>query len=80
MRPGSGGPHTRLCRSKASGPGSRPLYGRTLYRLAAKSGGVFINPALTEPFGLTLIEAAASAHEPHRVAFYLYELVSEFHG
>ncbi|HHM05252.1 MAG TPA: HAD-IIB family hydrolase [Gammaproteobacteria bacterium] len=49
------------------------LYGRTaypkhhqsqdvplLYRLAAKSRGVFVNPALTEPFGLTLIEAAAS--------------------
>ncbi|MEW6120041.1 MAG: HAD-IIB family hydrolase [Pseudomonadota bacterium] len=32
----------------------------TLYRLAAASGGVFVNPALTEPFGLTLIEAAAS--------------------
>ncbi len=31
-----------------------------LYRLAAALGGVFINPALTEPFGLTLIEAAAS--------------------
>ncbi len=31
-----------------------------LYRLAAASHGVFINPALTEPFGLTLIEAAAS--------------------
>ncbi len=31
-----------------------------LYRLAATSRGVFINPALTEPFGLTLIEAAAS--------------------
>ena len=31
-----------------------------LYRLAAVSQGVFINPALTEPFGLTLIEAAAS--------------------
>ncbi|MBR8826373.1 MAG: HAD-IIB family hydrolase [Gomphosphaeria aponina SAG 52.96 = DSM 107014] len=31
-----------------------------LYRLAAISGGVFVNPALTEPFGLTLIEAAAS--------------------
>ena len=31
-----------------------------LYRLAALSGGLFINPALTEPFGLTLIEAAAS--------------------
>mgnify|MGYP005838535351 CR=1 FL=1 len=31
-----------------------------IYRLAAASGGVFINPALTEPFGLTLLEAAAS--------------------
>jgi len=31
----------------------------TIYRLAALSKGVFINPALTEPFGLTLIEAAA---------------------
>lgn len=30
-----------------------------IYRLATLSGGVFINPALTEPFGLTLIEAAA---------------------
>lgn len=30
-----------------------------LYRLAAVSRGVFVNPALTEPFGLTLIEAAA---------------------
>ena len=27
-----------------------------------------------------LVEAAAVAHEPHRVAFYLYELASEFHG
>jgi sucrose-phosphate synthase len=31
-----------------------------LYRLTTSSGGVFINPALTEPFGLTLLEAAAS--------------------
>ena len=30
------------------------------YRLAAKTKGIFVNPALTEPFGLTLIEAAAS--------------------
>jgi arginyl-tRNA synthetase len=27
-----------------------------------------------------LIESAAGAHEPHRVAFYLYELASEFHA
>lgn len=31
-----------------------------LYRLAAKRKGVFVNPSFTEPFGLTLIEAAAS--------------------
>lgn len=31
-----------------------------IYRLVARGGGVFINPALTEPFGLTLLEAAAS--------------------
>ena len=27
-----------------------------------------------------LVEAAASAHEPHRIAFYLYELASDFHA
>ena len=27
-----------------------------------------------------MIEQAAAAHEPHRVAFYLYELASEFHA
>ncbi len=37
-------------------PDEVPLF----YRLAALSRGVFINPALTEPFGLTLLEAAAS--------------------
>jgi arginyl-tRNA synthetase len=26
-----------------------------------------------------LVEAAATAHEPHRIAFYLYDLASEFH-
>lgn len=31
-----------------------------LYRLAARRRGVFVNPAFTEPFGLTLIESAAS--------------------
>jgi len=30
-----------------------------LYRIAAEKKGVFVNPALTEPFGLTIIEAAA---------------------
>lgn len=31
-----------------------------LYRLAAASRGVFVNPALTENFGITLIEASSS--------------------
>jgi arginyl-tRNA synthetase len=26
------------------------------------------------------VEAAASAHEPHLIAFYLYDLASEFHA
>jgi sucrose-phosphate synthase len=30
------------------------------YRLAAQTRGLFVNPALTEPFGLTLLEAAAT--------------------
>ncbi|HET97557.1 MAG TPA: HAD-IIB family hydrolase [Desulfurivibrio alkaliphilus] len=31
-----------------------------LYRLCADSRGVFVNPALVEPFGLTLVEAAST--------------------
>ena len=41
---------------KRHGPDDVP----DLYRWAARSGGLFVNPALTEPFGLTLLEAAAS--------------------
>jgi len=38
----------------------RPEDVPALYRLAARRRGVFVNPALNEPFGLTLVEAAAS--------------------
>lgn len=41
---------------KHHSPDDIPLF----YRYAAEKKGVFVNPALTEPFGLTLIEAAAS--------------------
>jgi arginyl-tRNA synthetase len=27
-----------------------------------------------------IVEAAAKAHEPHRIGFYLYDLAGEFHG
>ncbi|MFZ0257291.1 MAG: HAD family hydrolase [Gammaproteobacteria bacterium] len=46
----------RVAYPKQLSPGQIPM----LYRLAAMTKGVFVNPALTEPFGLTLIEAAAS--------------------
>ncbi|KAA5539106.1 HAD-IIB family hydrolase [Roseiconus nitratireducens] len=38
----------------------RPSDVPDLYRLAAKNRGVFVNAALTEPFGLTLLEAGAT--------------------
>jgi len=46
----------KACYPKHHEPDDIPEF----YRLAARLQGVFINPALTEPFGLTLIEAAAS--------------------
>jgi len=38
--------------------------------------------ALIKRIGLypRVVEAAASAHEPHRIAFYLFDLASEFHA
>jgi arginyl-tRNA synthetase len=27
-----------------------------------------------------IVEGAANAHEPHRIAFYLYDLAAEFHA
>lgn len=54
-----------LARMAVAGAGRVLLPGRhdaalvpQLYRRAAAQGGVFVNPALHEPFGLTLIEAA----------------------
>jgi arginyl-tRNA synthetase len=60
---------------------------------AAARAGVLAKAALerlTDPAELSLMrrialyprlaEAAALAHEPHRIAFYLYELASEFHA
>ncbi len=36
-----------------------PSHVPSLYRWAASRGGFFVNPALTEPFGLTLLEASS---------------------
>lgn len=45
---------------KVAYPKHNPPDVADLYRLAASLHGVFINPALTEPFGLTLLEAGAT--------------------
>lgn len=44
--------------SVALPPAHSPETVTQLYRLAARRGGVFVNPARHEPFGLTLVEAA----------------------
>ncbi|OAY63793.1 putative sucrose-phosphate synthase 4, partial [Ananas comosus] len=53
-----------------------------IYRLAAKTKGVFINPALVEPFGLTLIEALNNGllvdpHDPGAIADALLKLLAD---
>lgn len=45
---------------KVAYPKHNPPDVADLYRLAKQLGGLFINPALTEPFGLTLLEAGAT--------------------
>ena len=46
----------KIAYPKSHDPKDIPAY----YALARESGGVFVNPALNEPFGLTLLEAAAA--------------------
>jgi len=59
--------------------------GKRLAYLAAASIERLTDPAeldLLKRLALypRMIEGAATAHEPHRIAFYLYDLASEFHG
>ncbi len=67
---------------------------RSVLRKAAEAGIDTATPddlsAISDPAELALVsklaewprlvEIAAQAHEPHRVAFYLYDLASEFHA
>ena len=55
----------------------RRLRGAPLDRLADSGEMALIRRLLEYP---RVIEAAAAAHEPHRVAFYLHDLASEFHA
>ncbi|MCP3972574.1 MAG: arginine--tRNA ligase [Rhodobacteraceae bacterium] len=63
---------------------------RSVMRKAAQQGIGEVAPKLEDEAELAvarklaewprLVEIAARTHEPHRVAFYLYELASEFHA
>ncbi len=63
---------------------------RSVQRRAEAAGLTVAVPALTDPAELAvarklaewprLVEIAARGHEPHRVAFYLYELSQTFHA
>lgn len=53
------------------------LAAANLSRLSSEEEVAIVKQMLSFP---RLVEAAAEAHEPHRVAFYLYELASSFHG
>jgi arginyl-tRNA synthetase len=66
------------------------LSGNDVERRRLLTQAARLDDALTDPAELSLmrrigsyprlVEAAALAHEPHRIAFYLYELASEFHA
>src|SRR4029077_8192158 len=53
------------------------LKGAPLERLIDTGEGSLLRRIALYP---RIIEAAAAAHEPHRIAFYLYEIASEFHA
>ncbi|MHA1113189.1 MAG: arginine--tRNA ligase [Alphaproteobacteria bacterium] len=57
--------------------GAEALAGADLGRLTDPAELALIKRIASWP---RLVEAAAQAHEPHRVAFYLQELASSFHG
>ena len=66
-------------------PDLPPEEGARLAYLAAAEVGRLTDPAeldLLKRLALypRVIEGAATTHEPHRIAFYLYDLASEFHA
>ncbi|MGF1446304.1 MAG: arginine--tRNA ligase [Pikeienuella sp.] len=71
--------HSVLAKAAGSGIdcGDHALIGADLARLEDPSELALSKKIAEFP---RLAEAAAQAHEPHRIAFYLYDLASEFHA
>jgi arginyl-tRNA synthetase len=59
------------------GPEEGMLAGSDLGRLSDEAEIALIRRIAQFP---RLVEAAATAHEPHRIGFYLYDLAGDFHG
>jgi arginyl-tRNA synthetase len=57
--------------------GGREILDADLARLGDSGEMELVKKIATYP---ALIEGAARAHEPHRLAFYLYDLAAAFHG
>jgi arginyl-tRNA synthetase len=68
----------RQARGQASADaGDRELLKRALHRLVDEGEIGLVRKLAEYP---RLIESAAQTHEPHRLAFYLYDLASAFHA
>jgi arginyl-tRNA synthetase len=59
------------------GPRAAMLAGASVERLTEPAEASLMRRIALYP---RVVEQAALAHEPHRIAFYLYELASEFHA
>jgi arginyl-tRNA synthetase len=59
------------------GPRAVMLAGASVDRLTEPAEASLMRRIALYP---RVVEQAALAHEPHRIAFYLYELASEFHA
>jgi arginyl-tRNA synthetase len=72
--------HSVLAKAREAFPSldtsDESLAGADLSLLASDSEIAMIKQCLAWP---RMVEAAAEAHEPHRIAFFLYDLASEFH-
>ena len=72
-----GVPPGRAARCRRSRATRRPSPAAPLERLTDSGEMALIRRLAEYP---RVVEAAAAAHEPHRVAFYLHDLASEFHA
>ena len=72
--------HSVLAKARETFPSldtsDESLAGADMSLLASDSEIAMIKQCLAWP---RMVEAAAEAHEPHRIAFFLYDLASEFH-